>query len=220
MTQKNLRPVALKVASLWAAALLLSGCGKSSAPAANDNEAAATPTGNTASSEATNAPTANASEAGLAVGAGPSSGTNDVADAAAEKPIVEAQIYKVAHSGLTRREKALEFFRMFDRLDRQGQRKVAHAAVEEVDDADHDLIRKYLFNRDLHPQVLSVFMTDTLKRKDTIRLPVLLQLARTDGHPLQTEARDLLHSLLQTNHGTDWAKWEQAVKTQIASSTN
>jgi hypothetical protein len=54
----------------------------------------------------------------------------------------------------------------------------------------------------LDPQILSIFMTDTLKRPDRIELPVL-QLARTEGHPMQAEAKDLLVAFSGKNHGTN-----------------
>ena len=213
-------PIELKAVSrilgLSFATLLIAGCSKS--PSENhSNASGTTPIAEAAPAELTGVTNAAETEATSQTAV---TATNASAEAVGEKPVLEVQIYYVQHSARTKREKAQEFFRMFNQLDRQGQRKVAHAAVKEVEDADYEMIQKYLLDRDLHPQVLSVFMTDTLKRKDAVRLPVLLKLARLDGHPLQIEARALLHSLLQKSLGTDWEKWSQAVQMQLASNTN
>jgi hypothetical protein len=135
---------------------------------------------------------------------------------AASKPSLEVQIHTVAKSEHTPREKAEELFSMFTKLDWQGQRKVALAAVSQVSDADYKLIRERLLNPKLDRRVLSVFLTDTLKRKNSIKMPALLELARTDGHPLQEEARGLLCVFIQKNYGADWAKWEKAVDAWLA----
>jgi hypothetical protein len=147
-------------------------------------------------------------------------GTNATAEAEApQKTLVEAQISEVTGSKQTAGEKAAELFKIFAQLDAPGQRKVALAAVQQVDDANHALIGKHLLDAKLDPRVLSVFMTDTLKRQNSIRLPLLLELAQRDGHPLQTESRELLAALLQKNHGTNWTQWQAAVTAQIAESS-
>jgi hypothetical protein len=137
-------------------------------------------------------------------------------DAPKKPMMVEAQISEVAGSQHTAGEKAAELFKIFTQLDPQGQRKVALAAVSQVDDAHYALIGKYLLDPKLDPRVLSVFMTDTLKRPNSVRLPLLLELAQMNGHPLQAESRELLTALLQKNYGTNWTKWQEAVTAQLA----
>ena len=131
--------------------------------------------------------------------------TNEIAsDApAAGQPIIEVQIRDVTSSDRSAHEKAVELLAMFSKLSREGQRKVAHAIVAHVTDDDFGLVREQLLNPKLHPQVLSVFMTDTLKRENNIRLPMLRELTRMDGHPLQAEAQQLLPVLVSANFARD-----------------
>ena len=108
-------------------------------------------------------------------------------------------------------EKAQVYFQMFEKLEPDERRRLSHAAVKCVADTNYMVIRKRLLDATLPKPVLSVFMTDTLKRKNAIKMPVLLELARLDGHPMQTEATDLLRVYLGTTYGKNWAKWEQAM---------
>jgi hypothetical protein len=124
---------------------------------------------------------------------------------------VEARIDAVQKAKFTATEKAQALLVIFPSLDRQSQRKVAHALVKFVDDSSYGLIRRQLMDTKLHPQVLSVFMTDTLKRQNRIKIPVLLALARVETHPLKSEARELLAAYVRQDHGTNWAQWDSTV---------
>jgi hypothetical protein len=147
--------------------------------------------------------------------------TNYVADLnAGETPVVEGLIHEITSSERTPREKAEGLFAMLPRLEQDGQRKVALVALRQVGDADYEVVLQHLFNAALDPQVLSVFMTDMLKRKSSIKLPTLLELARVDGHPLHQESGAMLRALLKTDQGTNWTRWERVVEMRLASEAN
>ena len=59
-------------------------------------------------------------------------------------------------------------------------------------------------------------MTTTLKQKNAVKMPALLELARMEKHPLQDEARQLLGHLFKTDHGENWGAWEKAMTNWLA----
>lgn len=130
--------------------------------------------------------------------------------------MVEHRIHAVTNAELSSLQKAQVLLRLFEEVDAEGQRKVAHEVAAQVEDSRYPLIREKFIDGKVGPQVLSVFMTDTLKRPNYIRLPILLELAQLDGHPSQAEAQELLRSFVPTNYGTNWPKWEQAISALIA----
>jgi hypothetical protein len=103
------------------------------------------------------------------------------------------QIYYVTNSAFTTVQKAQTLMMILPSFSsRDDQRAVAHAAVNYVTDATHGLVSQPLLEGKLHPQLLSIFMTDTLKRPDAIKIPILQSIAGSKDHPLQGEAQELL----------------------------
>lgn len=129
---------------------------------------------------------------------------------------IEARIYYVENWDITKLEKAQACLLMFPKLDSDDQRKLAHAMVKYVEDANYLLLRTNLLNPVFDKRVLSVLMTDTLKRGYRIKVPTLLSLAQTDSHPMQSEARQLLKQYLHADHGTNWLEWEESMVAWLA----
>jgi hypothetical protein len=102
------------------------------------------------------------------------------------------QIYYITNSSITEVQKAQALMLMLPSFGRDDQRAVAHAAVNYVEDSTYALISAPLLEGKLNPQILSVFMTDILKRSEAIKIPILTSIAHTKNHPLQGEAQDLL----------------------------
>jgi hypothetical protein len=125
--------------------------------------------------------------------------------------VIEARIYFVEKWELTSVEKAQVFLSMLAKAETDDQRKLAHAAVPFVANTNYGLIRKHLLDPKLPRVVLSVFMTDTLKRQYSVKLPALLLLAQIELHPMRTEAQELLRGYLGRDHGTNWPKWEETM---------
>lgn len=125
--------------------------------------------------------------------------------------IVEARIHFVEQWAITPIQKSQVFLAMLSSAEADDQRKLAHAALPNIGATNYGLARPHLLNPKLPKTVLSVFMTDALKRAYTVKLPVLLSLAQTTGHPLRNEAQELLRNYLGHNHGTNWVKWEETM---------
>lgn len=129
---------------------------------------------------------------------------------------VEAKIFFVEKWDITPVQKSQVLFSMLDSTEGDDQRKLAHAAVQFVATANYGLVRKHLLDAKIPRVVLSVFMTDTLKRDYQTKLPVILELAQNEGHPMRAEAQQLLRGYLNCDHGTNWSKWEEAMLSYLA----
>src|SRR5258705_5383580 len=61
----------------------------------------------------------------------------------------------------------------------------------------------------------SVLLLGLLRRSDHVRLPALLNLARNAEHPKSAQALEYLCFVLESDHGTDWRKWEQSIAARL-----
>jgi hypothetical protein len=98
---------------------------------------------------------------------------------------------------------------------REAQRRLAHLVVRLADDESFVYVRRLMLEPGWHPQIHSALMSGTLKRSNSVKLPVLMDLARKQDHPQREEAKQLLAHLLAVDHGSDWAAWEKAMKTWL-----
>lgn len=131
-----------------------------------------------------------------------------------------SRIDAIERMNLTATEKAQAFLLVLPTLNKDGQRQFAHAAVKYVDDTTHSLIRKPLVEGKLNIQVLSVFMTDTLKRPNAVKLPTLVSIAGKAAHPMQEEAQQLLTAFFGQDRGTDLAQWRRDMQSYMLHNPN
>ena len=85
-------------------------------------------------------------------------------------------------------------------------------ALKVLVDQDYDLLRKHLTNPDLPGDVLEVLLGDVLNRPNSLKLPALLEVARSPQHPKAAEAKDFLELFLESDYGTDWDKWQAGME--------
>jgi hypothetical protein len=69
-----------------------------------------------------------------------------------------------------------------------------------------------LADTQLPGEVLEALMGDVLNRPNRLKLPALLEVARTPQHPKASAAREMLGSLLEVDYGDDWAKWQARIE--------
>ena len=113
-------------------------------------------------------------------------------------------------------DKARLLFEMLPGLPVEGRQTAAEYAVQRLDDGEYRFAQNVVTNPATYPPALSVLWADLTGRPDAVRLPVLLQIARNPSHPYAEHARDNLSLLLHQNHGTDWVKWEAAIREQLS----
>ena len=84
--------------------------------------------------------------------------------------------------------------------------------VNFVTDTNYATTATLLINPQTDEAVLQTLMADLLNRGNELKLPIFLQLAKDDNHPLVTEARELLQIYIQEDYGTNWVAWDKAVQ--------
>jgi hypothetical protein len=94
----------------------------------------------------------------------------------------------------------------------EGQAASARHIANLIPDSDYLTVLPYVQNTRLDPGFQEVMVAESLNRSDSVKLPVLLMAARTPQHPMAEIAKSTLVFLLDADHGTDWAKWDSAVK--------
>jgi hypothetical protein len=97
----------------------------------------------------------------------------------------------------------------------EGQAASARHIANLIPDEDYLKVLPYVQNTRLDPGFQEVMVAESLNRADFVKLPVLLSAARTPQHPMGEIAKSTLAFLLDADHGTDWAKWESAVKQSL-----
>jgi hypothetical protein len=109
-------------------------------------------------------------------------------------------------------DKAKQMLEMFPTLPEDGQEEVARHLSNLVPDQDFGLMRTYLTNADLPENVLDVLLDDVLNRPNSLKLPALLEVARSAQHPKAAEAKDFLELFLEEDYGVDWDKWQAGME--------
>ena len=98
----------------------------------------------------------------------------------------------------------------------EAQVELSQHLVNMVEDDHYGDAAVLLTNSTTPAAVSTVLMNDLLNRNNTIKLPTLLEVARSDDHPLKDQAREMLELLLQENHGTNWEDWSTSINTWLA----
>ncbi len=93
----------------------------------------------------------------------------------------------------------------------EAQAELAHHLVNMAQDDHYDGVAGLLTNATTQPEVATVLMNDLLNRRNTLKLPMLLAIARNNDHPLKDQAKDMLELFLQADYGTNWDDWSSAV---------
>jgi hypothetical protein len=107
--------------------------------------------------------------------------------------------------------KANKLLELFPTLPAAGQLETAQHIANLISDTNYFQIASYMTNATTDPDVLDEFFADLLNRPNDVKLPMLLQIARTPEHPEAGEAKDILELYLEEDYGSNWTEWEQHV---------
>jgi len=94
----------------------------------------------------------------------------------------------------------------------EGQAAAANHIVNLLPDSDYAAAKPMLLNPSLSKPALDVFFTDLMKRGDTTKLPMFLEVAKIPNHPFREQARGALQIFVGSDFGDDWTKWNAAVE--------
>ena len=151
----------------------------------------------------------------------PPSATNIDAEIPVPAPVVastnnpaddwEDELDEILSSDTDTNRKAEDLLDLMPKVNEEAQIELAGHIVNLVEDNRYARVAPYLTNAAVPEAVSSIFMNDLYNRADSLKLPLVLAVARADNHPLRDEAKDLLELYIEEDYGTDWAKWEEAM---------
>jgi len=141
--------------------------------------------------------------------------TNPVAPAAGSPVLVSAPtwqpiISQAINSGGTPADQAKNLLAQFPNLPPGGQFEAAQHISNLLPDESYGNWAAYLTNNSTSLEVRKVIYADLQHRPNSIRLPLLLQVARSSSSQAG-DAVQLLRNALGDDYGTDWNTWSAKI---------
>jgi hypothetical protein len=127
----------------------------------------------------------------------------------------EKQLDDVLLSDADVNVKADRILAMIPTAPSNAQVELSQHLVNMVQDDHYDGAAQLLTNPVTPSAVSTVLMNDLLNRNNTLKLPMLLAVARDDEHPLKDQAREMLELLIQEDNGTNWDQWGTSIDTWL-----
>lgn len=121
-------------------------------------------------------------------------------------------VSQVLTSRASTADQARRLLAEFPNLPPAGQFEAAHHISNLLpDDAYGDWVG-YLTNSTVAPEARNVIYADLMLRPNSVKLPLLLQLAQSSASPKSMEATQALRSILREDFGANWPAWEQRIQ--------
>ena len=116
---------------------------------------------------------------------------------------------------LSEADKARRLLEMLPGLPEALQEEAAQHMCNLMPDDAYGQLGPLLTNGVAPEPLLDVVMTDLLSRPNTLKLPMLLQMARNAEHPRRDESKSVLEIYLEHDFGSDWAAWERLMQVYL-----
>jgi hypothetical protein len=100
---------------------------------------------------------------------------------------------------------------LLPQLPADGRVEALEHAANLIGDEDYAPLGRLLSDPKTSEEELEILMRDVLNRSNELKLPLLLQVARTSGHLKATESREILEVFLGEDYGDDWTTWQAKV---------
>ncbi|HEV7406164.1 MAG TPA: hypothetical protein VGO11_24670 [Chthoniobacteraceae bacterium] len=143
---------------------------------------------------------------------GPRPANNPPAPPPRELTAWERKIDEVLTSGNGETETAQLLINLLPTMPPEGQAEAAQHITNLILDKDYGRVMPMLRNPALAQEVQDVLVTDLMNREDPVKLPALLEVAKIPNHPYHEEAMTDLQIFLDQDNGTNWSKWDGAVR--------
>jgi hypothetical protein len=130
----------------------------------------------------------------------------------------EARIRAVLETpGANETAVARKLFEMLPGLPVEGRVRAAEEAIQRTSSVEYRAVAQpVISNPGTYPPSLIVLFSDLMERPAEVQLPTLLVIARNSEHPLSKQAQENLVFVLKQNPGTDWSRWEAAIREKLA----
>jgi hypothetical protein len=105
--------------------------------------------------------------------------------------------------------KVNQLFDLFPRSPEDAKPEIVQHLSNLVSDEDYLRLGELLKDPTLPDSALDILMSDALNRPNGVKLPEMLDVAKTPNHPKAEEAKDILALFLDEDYGQDWPKWHE-----------
>jgi hypothetical protein len=105
---------------------------------------------------------------------------------------------------------------LYPQLPTNGQADLFVEIAPRVSDKDYSKLSTIVTNATTPEDVIDELLNDLIDRPDKVRMPVLLDLARTKDNPKAEDAHDLLEVILGDDYGEDWNVWSKKISEWIS----
>ena len=100
---------------------------------------------------------------------------------------------------------------MLPQMPHDGRVEALQHAANLVSDEAYTPLGKMLTDPKTSEDEIEILIRDVLNRSNTIKLPLLLEVARSTGHRKAGEAREILEVFLGEDFGDNWDSWQSKV---------
>lgn len=136
--------------------------------------------------------------------------TNDITQATTNPPAAstnwEDTVDDIVGSDDADTNKVKQLFALFPTLPPDGKEEVAQHLSNLVEDDNYGPLGALLKDDTQPPGVLDELMSDVLNRPNTLKLPMLLDVAQDSNNPEHDEAKDLLELYVGQDVSGDWSQ--------------
>lgn len=153
-----------------------------------------------------------------AIGAGAVPGRSPATDDIGHEerlPAWEMQIEELLSRPIPPEEAGRLLLNLLPSLPKEGQVEAADHLANLLSDEDFPKVRPLLLNPNTPIEVQDALFFELINRDDSVRMPLLLAIARQRGHPYEHDARDSLEMIVGEDLGEDWDAWQAAVEQRL-----
>jgi hypothetical protein len=112
-------------------------------------------------------------------------------------------------------DKSTRLLEMLPKLPEPLQEEAAQHMCNLMPDEAYGQLGPLLTNGIAPEVILDVVMADLLSRPNSLKLPILLQMARNEQHPRREDCRSTLEVYLEHDFGSDWSAWEKSLQAYL-----
>lgn len=131
--------------------------------------------------------------------------------------IWDKRVDAILESKGTDTEIADKLLELYPQVPTNGQADLILEIAPRVANTNYNRLSNLLTNSSSPEEVIETLLTDLIDRPDNVRLPLMLEMARSKENPKSEDAHDLLEVILGDDYGEDWELWSKKISEWIAS---
>ena len=118
----------------------------------------------------------------------------------------ENRVDEVLRLNIEPAEAGKKLMEMLPQMPADGRIEALQHAANLISEEDYPQLGKILADPKTSEDEIEILIRDVLNRSNSIKLPLLLEVARTTGHIKAGEAKEILEVFLGEDYGDDWDK--------------